>query len=92
MVGAGIYMSDSSDKADEYACETDGVCTMLVLRCVLGKPYITSERKPKITGCPDGFDSVLADRETPYDTFKEFVAYSVDQVYPAFIVQYKREF
>ena len=36
------------------------------------------------------YDSVLGDREKCRGTYKEFVIYDADQVYPAYVVKYRR--
>ena len=85
-------------KADEYSdADEDGVYSMLVCR-VLGGSVLYSEED-----VPDGenlraqvlhghYDSVLGDREQVRGTFKEYVVYDADQVYPAYEIRYRRVF
>ena len=36
------------------------------------------------------YDSVIGDREKVRGTFKEYVVYDADQVYPAYEIRYRR--
>ena len=38
------------------------------------------------------YDSVLGDREKVRGTFKEYVVYDADHVYPAYEIRYRRVF
>lgn len=38
------------------------------------------------------FDSVLGDRERCRGTYREFISYDVENIYPEFIIWYKRHF
>ncbi|CAE8600384.1 unnamed protein product, partial [Polarella glacialis] len=72
---------------------------MLLCRSLLGKVKYTDEQRPDpdrlqrscLSEAPE-FDSVLGDRRKINGTFREFVVYHDDQVYPEFIVVYQREF
>lgn len=97
MYGRGAYMTESSTKADEYAFDEpgeyyDGIFAMLLVRACLGKYHYTTSREPeagdkvKAGEC----DSVLGDRAASVNTFREFVVYDADQVYPEFVVLYQR--
>ncbi|CAK9114303.1 unnamed protein product [Durusdinium trenchii] len=70
---------------------------MLVCRTLLGKVLYNDEVNPSpdaiqrsclAKGAP--YDSVLGDRRKIHGTFREFVLYHDDQVYPEFIVVYER--
>jgi len=76
---------------------------ILVCRVLLGKYRYTDETSPNRSGlesdCLEGdYDSVLADREaanlrrdrTP--TYREFVVFDKDQVYPEYVVWYRRAY
>mmetsp|Transcript_40216 Transcript_40216/g.104146 ORF Transcript_40216/g.104146 Transcript_40216/m.104146 type:complete len:159 (-) Transcript_40216:69-545(-) len=99
LYGAGTYFAESSTKADEYAKATEAdpeIFTMLMCRVVGGRVKYTDEVEPKteelVNACINGsYDSVVGDREKCRGTFKEFVIYASDQVYPEFIVYYKRK-
>lgn len=95
MYGRGLYFAECSSKADEYSEEDeDGYCWMLLCRAVLGRVMINQDVRPS----PDlaaqcragGYNSVCGDRWRAVGTFREFVLYEAKQVYPSFIIRYKR--
>ncbi|CAE7208797.1 tank-1 [Symbiodinium sp. CCMP2592] len=97
MFGPGIYLAESSTKADEYAQDdaTDdyaGLYAVLVCRALLGKPYVTEEpgdfREQVLSG---NFGHVLGDREKAVGTFREFIFFHEAAVYPEYAVFYRRE-
>ncbi|CAJ1347944.1 unnamed protein product, partial [Effrenium voratum] len=72
---------------------------MIVCRALLGKVRYSDEEKPSADdiqrtclGKDPAYDSVLGDRRKIHGTFREFVLYHDDQVYPEFIVVYQRVF
>lgn len=97
MYGCGAYLAENSTKADEYAKDEpggyyDSTFAILLCRTCLGKFYYTTKRNPdaqeKVT---DGsHDSTLGDRMKSTGTFREFVVYDKDQIYPEYIVIYRR--
>jgi len=99
MYGKGAYMAESITKADEYAEDEpggyyDGVFAVLLLRVCLGKYYYTTSRdttaKDKVLS--GAYDSTLGDRAAAVNTFREFVVYNSDQLYPEYVVLYQRQF
>ena len=77
MFGPGIYLAESSTKADEYARddaggEYHGLYALLVCKALLGKSYITEQsgdfRDHVLKG---DFGHVLGDREKAVGTFRE---------------------
>lgn len=104
MFGRGLYFAESSLKADEYTrADSRGWSPMLMCRVVLGRVNYCNHAKPwelqtelekscgAFTGAPGGFHSVIGDREAVRGTFREFVVFDSDQVYPEYIVWYSRE-
>eukprot|EP00930_Biecheleria_cincta_P027321 TRINITY_DN19198_c0_g2_i2.p1 TRINITY_DN19198_c0_g2~~TRINITY_DN19198_c0_g2_i2.p1 ORF type:complete len:911 (-),score=114.29 TRINITY_DN19198_c0_g2_i2:7-2739(-) len=98
MYGNGIYLAESCTKSDEYAkCDNPGgyyddVFAMLLCRVCMGRLYYTTKRDPtagdRIT---DGsHDSTCGDRSAVANTFREFVVYDTDQIYPEYILFYSR--
>jgi len=97
MYGPGVYLSESSTKADEYAHDEpggyyDGVFALLLCRACLGHFYYTTERDEKarqkvVSG---DFDSTCGDRLKSAKTYREFVIYDADQLYPEYVVLYSR--
>eukprot|EP00439_Symbiodinium_sp_Y106_P052705 s9_g7.t1 len=72
---------------------------LMVCRSLLGKVRYTDEDRPSADalqrsclGEAAAYDSVLGDRQKIHGTFREFVLYHDDQVYPEFIVVYERKF
>lgn len=99
LYGPGTYFAESCTKADEYAkqAEVDGdvVYTLLLCRVIGGLVKYTDEVEPDAQVLThavlhDQYDSVLGDREACRQTFKEFVVFGADQVYPEYIVHYTR--
>ena len=97
MYGKGLYFSESSTKADEYSKDEpsgyyDGVRALLLCRVCMGEFYYTADREP---GAMEKFlqgisDSTLGDRAKAVKTYREFVVYDKDQVYPEYLVLYER--
>jgi len=100
MFGPGAYFGECCSKSDEYAkCDNSGVFSgvyaLLLCRVVCGETFrITKSDIPAIQKALNtkGFDSVLGDREASVGTFREFVVFNAAQIYPEFVVLYKREF
>mmetsp|Transcript_74134 Transcript_74134/g.193395 ORF Transcript_74134/g.193395 Transcript_74134/m.193395 type:complete len:154 (-) Transcript_74134:18-479(-) len=97
LYGRGIYLAENSSKADEYSHVDPGtgLFTMLLCRATLGRHLYTAELQPDPRRCEDAclrglHHSVLGDRRACRGTFREFVVFDEDQVYPSYIVRYKR--
>eukprot|EP00931_Biecheleriopsis_adriatica_P083316 TRINITY_DN5689_c0_g4_i1.p1 TRINITY_DN5689_c0_g4~~TRINITY_DN5689_c0_g4_i1.p1 ORF type:complete len:949 (+),score=173.73 TRINITY_DN5689_c0_g4_i1:293-2848(+) len=95
MYGHGVYLAESTTKADEYAEEDeDGYCYMLLCRAVLGKVMECADKSPPkdiLETCKRaGFNSLCGDRWSAVGTYREFVLHEPNQIYPAFILRYKR--
>jgi len=95
MYGKGVYLAECSSKADEYAeADESGLCRILLCRAALGRILVNREKSPS-KDLPQqcrlgGYDSLCGDRWAAVGTFREFVLYENSQVYPAFILQYRR--
>lgn len=104
LYGYGVYLAESSTKADEYAEPiTDGLpldigcCSMLVCRVVGGlcrlvdtNEFDTDELRKDILDGP--YHSVFGDRMVKLKKpFREIVVYNADQVFPEYILYYKRK-
>lgn len=100
MFGHGIYLAESSSKADEYAYDDaggayNGLFAILVCRAVLGRPYVVQQRADYSKSnaiCSMNYDCVVGDRERAVGTFREFVFFNEGSIYPEFAVFYRREF
>jgi|Transcript_34776 hypothetical protein len=99
LYGRGVYLAESVSKSDEYSREDEnGLRQILICRAALGNIHYTDEPFPNTTlletKCTNGeeFHSVLGDREKCRGTFREFIVFDEDQVYPEFVVWYKREY
>lgn len=96
LFGHGVYLAESCSKSDEYSSENDdGLRCLLVCRAVLGNVNYCDEKRPDVNdlvnSCVCGpFHSVLGDREKVHNTFREFIVYDDNQVYPEYIVWYTR--
>uniref|UniRef100_A0A2C9LI78 Poly [ADP-ribose] polymerase n=1 Tax=Biomphalaria glabrata TaxID=6526 RepID=A0A2C9LI78_BIOGL len=110
MFGKGIYTTDSSTKADQYADSPvhrrplNYRNKLILSRVLLGNVYLCKEKprqdEQKLSGPPclnclkdmcrcngPKFDSVLGER---YLRFREFVTYDTSNIYPEYVITYKR--
>jgi len=98
LYGRGIYLAENASKSDEYCTsDAEGVRTMLLCRAVLGNVFYTEAVEPDPRDCEakclrENFNSVLGDRRKTRGTFREFVVFDADQVYPNFLIKYRRVF
>ena len=97
LYGAGLYFADSIVKADEYSdADEDGVYSMLLCRVLGGNVLYSAEDVPdgdlRAQVLEGRYDSVLGDREQVRGTFKEYMVYDADHVYPAYEIRYRRVF
>lgn len=97
LFGKGIYLAESCTKADEYGKEgPDHLRCMLACRVTLGNVLYCDDVSPDVAklerACMGAYHSVLGDREKVHGTFREFIVYDEDQVYPEFVITYTREF
>eukprot|EP00746_Dinoflagellata_sp_MGD_P146930 gnl/MRDRNA2_/MRDRNA2_79337_c0_seq2.p1 gnl/MRDRNA2_/MRDRNA2_79337_c0~~gnl/MRDRNA2_/MRDRNA2_79337_c0_seq2.p1 ORF type:complete len:288 (-),score=36.93 gnl/MRDRNA2_/MRDRNA2_79337_c0_seq2:150-1013(-) len=96
LYGRGIYLAESCSKSDEYSQENEkGLRCMLVNRATLGNLNYCAESRPNVDqlvdSCVTGpFHSVLGDREKIRGTYREFMVYDDDQVYPEYVLWYRR--
>jgi len=100
MFGKGIYLAESSTKADEYAYDDCGgaynnLYAILVCRAVIGRPWVVQERYD-YSQCGAiremQYDCVIGDRERAVGTFREFVFFNEASIYPEYVCFYRREF
>eukprot|EP00929_Paragymnodinium_shiwhaense_P041667 TRINITY_DN21628_c0_g1_i1.p1 TRINITY_DN21628_c0_g1~~TRINITY_DN21628_c0_g1_i1.p1 ORF type:complete len:514 (-),score=83.84 TRINITY_DN21628_c0_g1_i1:108-1595(-) len=102
MYGSGLYFAECSSKSDEYARDDKdgiykGLFSMLLCRATLGELLHMTAGGDKTHGMirsaieSDEYDSVLGDRKASVGTYREFVVYSGDQVYPEYLILYQRE-
>eukprot|EP00931_Biecheleriopsis_adriatica_P049985 TRINITY_DN28925_c0_g1_i1.p1 TRINITY_DN28925_c0_g1~~TRINITY_DN28925_c0_g1_i1.p1 ORF type:complete len:706 (+),score=116.99 TRINITY_DN28925_c0_g1_i1:52-2118(+) len=99
LYGKGIYLAESCTKSDEYCTESThlgpGTRTMLLCKASLGNILYNDEHKPNpdeiVTKCTTGpWHSCLGDRKKIRGTYREFMVYDDNQVYPEFIIHYTR--
>jgi len=97
MFGPGIYLAESSVKADEYSQDdTDGSYTglfaVLFCRAVVGRALQVTDPADYGPLVKSGdFESVVGDRERAVGTFREFVFFHEEAIYPEFAVFYRRQ-
>eukprot|EP00930_Biecheleria_cincta_P064706 TRINITY_DN50340_c0_g1_i1.p1 TRINITY_DN50340_c0_g1~~TRINITY_DN50340_c0_g1_i1.p1 ORF type:complete len:617 (-),score=120.47 TRINITY_DN50340_c0_g1_i1:128-1978(-) len=100
MFGGGAYMAEASSKSDEYAQEDGsgvfaGKLALLLCRTLLGNMfYITESNIPIIEEAlaTGKYHAVLGDRESVVGTYREFVVFDEAQLYPEYVIIYKRCF
>lgn len=101
LYGPGVYLAESSAKADEYAGDDKdglykGLYAMLLCRASLGNPIINEEVQPdkeeirRLLQAEDKH-SVVGDREKVRGTFREFIVCDGRGVYPAYVIIYRRK-
>eukprot|EP00438_Fugacium_kawagutii_P023830 Skav212415 [mRNA] locus=scaffold202:17594:17908:- [translate_table: standard] len=98
LFGLGLYLAESCAKSDEYSEESQdgsGLRCLLLCRTVLGNVKYCDDIAPDTTelveACLRGpFHSVLGDRQKVHGTFREFIVYNAGQVYPEYILWYRR--
>lgn len=96
LYGRGLYFADSITKADEYSKpNSKGHYAVLLCRVLGGRVLYTDEVTPDpeelVNKCVVGeWDTVLGDREKCRGTFKEFVLFDTEDVYPEYVIEYER--
>lgn len=95
--GRGCYFAEASSKSDEYAqCDEQGQFVVLLCRVVCGEMFRLASRDPSVALTladalhGDSYDSVLADRETAVGTYREFVIFDDECVYPEYMLLHDR--
>merc|ERR1711957_728696 len=99
LFGAGLYFAESSTKSDEYVKgNSSGEFPIILARVTLGNIKYCDAADPtkdpgrealeRSCGGTGIHHSVLGDRIKVRKTFREFVVYSAEQVYPHFVVWY----
>jgi len=103
LFGAGIYLAENSSKSDEYCTpDVQGLCSMFLVRAVLGTPYEALEprnnsRRPPCMPRADQrlYDSVIGVMKQTHpraflEKYREFIVYDRNQVYPEFLIHFRR--
>jgi len=95
LYGRGTYLAESITKADEYSREENGLFTVIICRVLGGRVRYCDERTPDAEGlmaeCTEGvYDCILGDRIKTSGTYREFVVFDTENVYPEYIIKYKR--
>mmetsp|Transcript_34718 Transcript_34718/g.77922 ORF Transcript_34718/g.77922 Transcript_34718/m.77922 type:complete len:271 (+) Transcript_34718:375-1187(+) len=97
LYGPGVYLAEMSSKSDEYAVDSsDELRCILLCRVLLGETLTLTRGGPGVNAVVTEavasglYDSVLGDRQACTGTYREFVAYNADQVYPEYMILYRR--
>lgn len=96
LYGGGSYFAESITKADEYTKKNErGHYCVLLCRCLGGRLLYNDEVTPdaeELTKlCIEGpYDCVVGDRERCRGTYREFVFYDSDDMYPEYVIFYNR--
>eukprot|EP00930_Biecheleria_cincta_P100385 TRINITY_DN92029_c0_g1_i1.p1 TRINITY_DN92029_c0_g1~~TRINITY_DN92029_c0_g1_i1.p1 ORF type:complete len:262 (+),score=41.97 TRINITY_DN92029_c0_g1_i1:838-1623(+) len=97
LYGRGSYFAESITKADEYSKQEaeDGFCCVLLCRVLGGRVRYCDERAPDADAltrdCMEGaYDCIVGDRVKVSGTYREFVIFDTENVYPEFVLGYKR--
>jgi len=103
--GKGAYLAEASTKSDEYCHPGQGIFSrlyaMLLCRVSLGRTvrvedfYWESDDTKRIVDDDilrdRRFDCLLGDREAKKGTYREFIVFEREQIYPEFVILYNRE-
>eukprot|EP00930_Biecheleria_cincta_P106027 TRINITY_DN9922_c0_g1_i1.p1 TRINITY_DN9922_c0_g1~~TRINITY_DN9922_c0_g1_i1.p1 ORF type:complete len:485 (-),score=84.24 TRINITY_DN9922_c0_g1_i1:341-1795(-) len=102
MYGPGIYLAECSSKSDEYS-KSDSVgmyedhhCLVLCRACLGEMLHMTkggehTHGMVKAALASESYDSVLGDREASVGTYREFVVFNEEHIYPEYLLLYARE-
>jgi len=102
--GKGAYLAEASTKADEYARPGNGLFSsmyaMLLCRVALGRVARVEEFYSSSASTREVVDGIIAsgshhsllgDREAAAGTYREFVVFKREQIYPEFVLLYHRD-
>jgi len=96
LYGRGLYFAESITKSDEYAKPSpDGTYAVLLCRILGGRVKYSDEVSPDVEdlvhSVTEGpYDTILGDREKCRGTYREFVIFDTEDVYPEYLIEYKR--
>jgi len=97
LYGRGLYFTEWCGDVDERSSTSSGgLHCMMLCRVALGNVLVEDELLPDVVGlvnkCIDGpYHSVIGDRSARCNgARREFVVYDKDQVYPEFLLWYRR--
>ena len=95
LYGRGTYLAESFTKADEYAKAAGREYAMLLVRTLGGHVRYCDEVEPDAEdltrSCIEGpYDCVLGDRLKCRGTYREFIFFDTENMYPEYILIYKR--
>eukprot|EP00411_Alexandrium_monilatum_P122507 CAMPEP_0175642988 /NCGR_PEP_ID=MMETSP0097-20121207/5558_1 /TAXON_ID=311494 /ORGANISM="Alexandrium monilatum, Strain CCMP3105" /LENGTH=526 /DNA_ID=CAMNT_0016948809 /DNA_START=66 /DNA_END=1646 /DNA_ORIENTATION=+ len=95
LYGRGSYLAESITKADEYAKDERSTYTVLLCRVLGGRVRYCDEKTPdaeKLTNdCVEGpYDCILGDRTKTSGTYREFVFFDTENLYPEYVLKYER--
>jgi len=103
--GKGAYLAEASTKSDEYSHPGQGIFSqlyaMLLCRASLGRTvrvedfYWESSETKRIVDedilQDHKYDCLLGDREAKRGTYREFIVFEREQIYPEFVILYHRD-
>lgn len=95
LYGRGTYLAESFTKADEYSKSAGGEYAMLIVRTLGGHVRYCDEVQPDAEdltqSCIEGpYDCVLGDRQKCRGTYREFIFFDTENLYPEYILIYQR--
>lgn len=96
--GNGAYFAERPCKSDAYvSCDDTSIVAkdvyvMLVCRVACGGIKMVKEFDSEAHTRMDGYTCLLGDREAAARTYREYIVYDKDQVYPEFAMRYEREY
>jgi hypothetical protein len=86
--GNGLYFAPDAGKSNDYTKPHNGVKCLILCKVVTGSPMIYYNDQPKLTGVPNGFDSILGEVGQGLN-YSELVLYNENAVLPSYVILYK---
>merc|ERR1711971_612970 len=95
LYGRGSYFAESITKADEYSKDEGNGQVVLLCRVLGGCVRYTAEKTPDPAAltrdCLEGdYDCIIGDRKAASNTYREFIVFDTEDVYPEYILTYER--
>eukprot|EP00913_Durusdinium_trenchii_P030186 g28284.t1 len=100
LYGGGVYFAASACKSHQYTCQQHKPWTVILARVAVGDAHHATEtvkrtdRRPPARDLFERYDSTVADagpmtnHSSGWQTHQEFVVFTQEQAYPAFVAQY----
>ena len=89
--GHGFYLAPNSSKCHDYTQGCSSYRAMLLFDVCPGNKYNLKKNNEKLTGPPQGFDSVYGQTGGGNLNYEELVVYNADAALPKCIIVYQKD-